>query len=85
MPNNPVKLFQSSVEFESFGNSVLAYLRPVQSDDMNTIFPDGPELPSGLDLWGLFAADGQPIAVADDKSDLISDAENRNLLTVGIH
>jgi len=82
MAQNIVKLFGSPIEFESFGINALAYMRPVKSEDMNARFPDGPELPEGLDLWALFGADGQPIAVADEKSDLISNAEEMDLLTV---
>ncbi|MEE9314659.1 MAG: DUF1150 family protein [Rhizobiaceae bacterium] len=84
MTKNIVKLFQSPVEFETFGINSLAYVRPVMSDDINAQFPQGPELPEGLDLWALFGADGQPIAVADEKSDLLLNAEELDLLTVGV-
>lgn len=82
MAKNIVKLFNSAVEFETFGKNSLAYVRPVLSDEMNERFPGGPELPEGIDLWALFGADGLPIAVADEKSELLSNAEEMDLLTV---
>ncbi|MEM8749149.1 MAG: DUF1150 family protein [Pseudomonadota bacterium] len=84
MTNKTIRLFGSSVEFESFGNSSIAYIRPVTSRFMNENYPDATEddLPDGLDLWGLFAADGKPLAVADDEHFLISDAQDRDLLAV---
>ncbi len=84
MTKNIVKLFNSPIEFETFGKNSLAYLRPVLRDEMNERFPDGPELPRGQDLWGLFGADGLPIAVADEKSDLLFDAEELDLLALPI-
>ena len=84
MADNVVKLFGSAVEFESFGRNTLAYVRKVSSDDMNERFPQDEELPQGLDLWGLFAADGQPIALADEKDALFQSADELNLLTLGI-
>ncbi len=78
-------LVGTPVEFASFGKSALAYVRRVQSDDMNERFPNAPALPEGLDLWGLFGADGEPLAVSDERSSLFSDAERRDLLTVHRH
>ncbi len=82
MTQNIVKLFKSPVEFETFGINTLAYVRHVRSEDMNAQFPESPELPEGLNLWALFGADGQPIAVADEKAELMSNAEEMDLLTV---
>lgn len=85
MPTNPVKLFGAGVEFELFGRSTLAYVRRVQSDELNEQFPNGPELPQGIDLWGLFGADGRPISVADEQSVLMHEAQEMDLLAVQRH
>ena len=82
MSDNPVRLFGSSEEFATFGNNALAFVRKVQSDDMNRRFPNAPELPEGIELWGLFSADGKPIAMADDENMLVNDALELDLLTV---
>lgn len=75
----------ANVEFEKLGTNALAYVRLVESDDINSRFALSEELPSGLKLWGLFAADGQPISLSDERSELLDDAEDRDLITVGLH
>ena len=48
----------------------------------NSRFPQAVELPKGLELWGLFAADGAPIAVSDEEGVLLHDAQEMDLVTV---
>jgi len=83
--DNPVKMFGSPTEFATFGTGAIAYVRRVSSDDFNTQFPATGNLPEGLDLWGLFAADGSPLSVSDDQMALFEDAQERELLTVQRH
>lgn len=84
MADNIVKKFGSPVEFEAFGKNAIAYVRPVESGDMRKRFPEVNNIPDDFEMWGLFGADGQPIALADDPQALFDDAQERNLLTVGI-
>lgn len=77
-PNRPK--FGSATEFASFGNGALSYVRRVRSDDLNHRFPNAVDLPEGLDLWGLFAADGAPIAVSDEEAELIHNAHELHLV-----
>ncbi len=85
MSSPTIKPFGSATEFAIFGKRTFAYMRPVQSDDMNATFPDEVALPSGLALWGLFDADGEPIAVADEQAALIENAEEMDLMTLARH
>jgi len=80
--DNPVKLFGSTTEFATFGNSALAYVRKVRTDDINSRFPKEDSLPEGLEMWGLFAADGNPIALSDERGELMLEADEMDLLTV---
>jgi len=84
---NKVKIepLGSQVEFAEFGKNAIAYVREVTSDDLNRRFPQGPELPDGVDLWGLFTADGQPIAVADEPMALVHNASEMELEAVQRH
>lgn len=79
------KPFGSATEFAVFGKRAFAYMRPVQSDDMNATFPNELELPSGLALWGLFDAEGAPIAVADERAALVENAAEMDLMTLARH
>ncbi|MEL6505174.1 MAG: DUF1150 family protein [Pseudomonadota bacterium] len=82
MEKNTVRLFSSQMDFATFGKNAIAYVRPVNSDDMNARFPEKAELPEGLDLWGLFHADGTPLAVSDERASLFDNAEELDLMAV---
>ena len=82
MINSSAKGFGSKTEFATFGSGAIAYVRRVKSDDYNVQFPSDEELPNGLDLWGLFGADGNPLSVSDDRFVVFEDAKERNLLAV---
>ena len=77
--------FSTPVEFANFGCNTIAYLRPVQMSDVSDDSVDEDLFPAGTPLWGLFAADGHPLAIGDDKGDLMLDAEERELVTVHRH
>jgi hypothetical protein len=44
-----------------------------------------PELESGLKLWALFAANGQPILLSDERDTVIAGAFQNDLMPVSIH
>ena len=85
MAGKPILKFNTQVEFANFGRNTMAYLRRVKSDDLLRDYPETDDLVSGEILWALYGADGEPLAVADDKSDLFSNAEERDLVTVNLH
>ena len=67
------------------GEGVVAYLRKINSDDLRGRFPGLPELAPGLELWGLFAADGRPILLSDERDSALAGAAENDLMTVSIH
>ncbi len=85
MADKPVLKFNTQIEFANFGRNTMAYLRRVKSDDLLRDYPETDDLVSGELLWALYGADGEPLAVADDKSELFSNAEERDLVTVNLH
>ncbi len=84
MKREKLKVFGSKVEFAAFGKSTLAYTRQMNSDEIRLKFPDADDLPEGVDLWALFGADGEPLAIADEQDLLIDNAESRSLLAVSL-
>ena len=38
------------------GEGQLAYVRRIKAEDFQRLFPGGPELPEGIDLFALFGA-----------------------------
>ncbi|SEQ77904.1 hypothetical protein SAMN05216548_107203 [Faunimonas pinastri] len=75
----------SADELESFGDSGLAYVRPVWSDEVRSLFPQAPDLAPGLKLWALLTAEGQPILLTDDRSVAIANAHEHDLEPVSVH
>ena len=82
MSDKPVKMIASPGDFAAFGAGAIGYVRRIRSDDLNAAFPLGADLPVGLDLWGLFSAEGQPLAVSDDETAVLADAQNRSLVAL---
>ena len=69
----------------AIGVGHLAYVREMTSDDLARAFPGGPELPSGLKLWALIGAAGEPILVADDRDVALEGALEHDLVAVSLH
>lgn len=67
------------------GGGRIAYLRPMRSEEIKSLFPDVPPIAPGLDLWALLAADGTPIMVADSREALVMNAHENDLETVSLH
>ena len=67
------------------GEGAVAYLREIDSDDLKGRFPGLPEIASGLKLWALFAANGEPILLTDARDSAIAGAFENHLTPVSIH
>ena len=57
----------------------------MESDDLKGKFPGLPEIAPGTRLWALFAANGQPILLSDQRDRAIAGAFDNDLVTVAIH
>lgn len=79
------KIILSEGEFAHLGEGSVAYLRKMRSDDLTGRFPNLPEIAPGLELWALFAANGQPIMLADAREGALAGAMENNLTPVSIH
>ena len=64
------------------GEGLVAYVREMQSDDFARLFPGGPDLPSGVALFALFGAAGQPILVSDARELALAGALDQDLVAV---
>jgi hypothetical protein len=75
----------SDNELARLGEGAIAYVRRITSDDLVARFPGLPHMQSGLDLWAVFGANGQPMMVADEQAVAISAAVGRDLRPVSIN
>lgn len=73
------------IDFAALGDGKIAYLKLVKSDDVQRLFPDAADMPIGLDLWALHAADGTPILVTDNRDTAVANALDHDLATVAVH
>jgi hypothetical protein len=72
-------------DFAALGTGHVAYMRKVDPHEFARQFgADELNVPVG-ELWALFAANGQPILLADGRAAAMQGAEENNLATVSIH
>ncbi len=79
------KITVTPSQLAHIGEGAVAYLREIDSDDLKGRFPGLPEIASGLKLWALFAANGQPILLTDARDSAIAGAFENDLTPVSIH
>ncbi|RLQ86907.1 DUF1150 family protein [Notoacmeibacter ruber] len=72
----------STEQFAHMGEGAIGYIRKISSDDFMAAWPGIAEMPSGIDIWALFAADGMPILLTDEKSTALAAAEEKELRAV---
>ena len=67
------------------GGGHLAYVKSINSEDVNKLFPQAPELAPGTFLYALHAADGTPILLTDSREAAVANAWSHELETVSVH
>lgn len=72
-------------ELAGIGGGKVAYVKTMQSDEINRLFPQAPDLTPGVELFALLGADGAPILVTDSKDAAIANAWENDLETVSLH
>ena len=82
--NNPdVRL--GPAELAALGEGQVAYVKPMQSDELQRLFPQAPAMAPGLQLFALLSASGTPILVTDSRDAALANAWAHDLETVGLH
>ena len=69
----------------AMGTGHIAYVRPIRSEDVPAQFPQVPQIPEGLQLFALHAADGTPMMLTDSREAAIATAWKQELETVSVH
>jgi hypothetical protein len=75
----------SQFDLAQLGGGHVAYIKTLTSDEALRMFPAVQELPSGINLYALHAADGTPIALTDTKQAALTHAMDGELLIAAIH
>jgi len=85
MTRTDENITMTSGEFAHLGEGSVAYLRKGSSNELLGRFPNIGEIAPGLELWALFAANGQPILLSDARDRALAGAMENDLTTVAIH
>ena len=67
------------------GGGHLAYVKSINSEDVNRLFPQAPKIAPGIKLFALHAADGTPIMLTDSREAAIANAWSNELQAVSVH
>lgn len=81
----PRILGMTADEFANLGNGSIAYVKPIRSEDVQTLFPSAPEIRPGLQLFALLGADGSPILLTDSRDAALANALQNELHTMTVH
>ena len=75
----------SPKELALLGEGEVAYIRQLDFDDAERLFPTLDDTPEGIDLFAVLAADGTPIALADSRNAAIANAIANDLVPLSVH
>ena len=67
------------------GEGLIAYVKPIRSEDLGAMFPDIPGVQPGLQLFALLGANGKPLIVTDSRDAALANAMQNELHMVSLH
>ncbi|MCR4267347.1 DUF1150 family protein [Nitratireductor sp. ZSWI3] len=85
MTEHERKIEITQQQLAHIGEGAVAYMREMTAEDLQGKFPGMPDLTPGTRLWALFAANGQPILLADARDAALAGAFQNDLQTVSLH
>lgn len=81
----PAAPIMSDIELAQLGDGRVAYIKTMSSDEALRLFPAIEDLPRGINLFALHAADGTPIALTDTRQAALSHAMDGELEIASLH
>ncbi|MBL0405379.1 DUF1150 domain-containing protein [Microvirga aerilata] len=72
-------------ELAALGLGQMAYVKPMESDEVARLFPQAPKLEPGMRLFALLSASGEPILLTDNHDAALANAWAHDLTTVSLH
>ncbi|MDQ8698438.1 DUF1150 domain-containing protein [Hyphomicrobium sp. LHD-15] len=84
-PRPAVAPVMSEIELARLGGGQVAYIKTLSSDEALRMFPAIEDLPRGINLFALHAADGTPIALTDTRQAALSHAMDGELEIASVH
>jgi hypothetical protein len=75
----------SMSELAKLGGGKVAYIKVMSHDEAKELFPAVENLPEGIDLFSLHAADGTPLVLTDSRQAAIGHALGDDLEIASVH
>jgi len=72
-------------ELAELGDGEVAYIKQLDLDTAERLFPSLSKAPKGIDLYAVLGADGTPLALTDSRSAAIANAIENDLVPVSVH
>jgi len=72
-------------ELAQLGDGQVAYIKQLDSDAAERLFPALSDAPKDIDLYAVLGADGTPLALTDSRSEAIANALENDLVPVSVH
>ena len=72
-------------DLATLGEGQVAYVKPMQSEEVNELFPQAPQMQPGLKLFALLSASGTPILLTDSRDAALANAWAHDLHPVSLH
>jgi hypothetical protein len=72
-------------EFAQLGDGEVAYIKQLDPDAAERLFPALHAAPKGIDLFAVLGADGTPLALTDSRNAAIANAIENDLVPVSVH
>jgi hypothetical protein len=75
----------SMSELAKLGGGKVAYIKVMTHDEAKELFPAIENLPTGIDLFSLHAADGTPLILTDSRQAAVGHAIGDELEIASVH
>jgi hypothetical protein len=83
--NDETRTLMSLKELALLGDGEVAYIKQLDTDAAELLFPTLDDAPEGIDLFAVLGADGTPLALTDSKNAAIANAIENDLVPVSVH
>jgi hypothetical protein len=82
---NAVPAILTQEQLANLGEGQVAYVKPIRSEDLSSLFPGAPAVQPGLKLFALLGANGKPLIVTDSRDAALANAMQNELHMVSLH
>lgn len=83
--SEPMTPILTQDQLAQLGEGLVAYVKPVRSEDIGAMFPGVPDVQPGVQLFALLGANGRPLVLTDSRDAAVANAMENELHMVSLH